>query len=187
MTPTSPSDPNVTEATDAAESADVQDLFIDSNFVRPLPKDLFDSECTNCAQKQSKWAIQFVDLPDPMIMCSKCFLYLSAWATPRQKELTEIVAEIEAMVVADTLQKRLQSGTTMTAEQIEALQAARWERDADGHLVDCRRCDDVMGKIYLLSRIHTLEMRKMQQMSESRIIMPSMDTPQFSPIPLKVP
>ncbi len=137
-------------------------LFIDPDRLRILPKDMWDTGCTNCNKAQSKWAMVTVEEPDkPFIICSMCFLYDSGWGEKRRAELDVVITEIEAQNTIRIREGAIKSSTKLTAEQIEAVKV-EFPRDETGKMINPKHADDVMGKLLLISHVYREEMKKLQ-------------------------
>jgi hypothetical protein len=72
-------------------------LIIDTRFLRPMPKDLWRSACSQCDKRQSMWELVSPMSPDEVNpVCSLCFLYLSNWSKSRQEDLANMIRDVEA-------------------------------------------------------------------------------------------
>jgi len=69
-------------------------LIIDTRFLRPLPKPMWQATCVNCDKRQSMWEMGPPSEPNPV--CSLCFLYESQWAEKRKDEVHAMVRDVEA-------------------------------------------------------------------------------------------
>lgn len=72
-------------------------LVIDTRFLRPLPKDLWRSACSQCDKRQSMWELVSPVNPEEVVpVCSLCFLYRSNWSKTRQEDLANMIKDVEA-------------------------------------------------------------------------------------------
>lgn len=71
-------------------------LIIDTRFLRPMPKDLWRSACSQCDKRQSMWELVSPMNPDEVVpVCSLCFLYKSVWSKSRQEDLANMIHDVE--------------------------------------------------------------------------------------------
>lgn len=111
-------------------------LILDTRYLRPLPKEMFDSACEHCDKRQSKWEMGPPDSDERHILCSLCFLYESNWGKARVDQIHEIVDDVEK-----------EMGT-------------KFFRGADGKtLIACKDGDRILGALALTSRAFQLEDR----------------------------
>jgi hypothetical protein len=114
-------------------------LIIDARFLRPLPKALFRSACSECDRRQAMWEMGPAD-QDHEIVCSVCFLYESKWGEDRVAEILDLTNEMEREV------------------------GEKWLRDERGKLLSVKDCDRVLGAIALTSRMFAVR-DQMESMS----------------------
>jgi hypothetical protein len=134
-------------------------LIVDTNRLRPIPKDLFPDgqliPCSSCNYPRARWAFMDVESKegdDPVPVCSRCFLYESGWGEVRQDELKTYIAEL----VKETKRP--------------------FDLDENQVLKNDKDCDAVLGAITLFSRM--MELRTAQydeaqaKKDASKIILP---------------
>ena len=116
------------------EQRHVIPLVIDTRFLRPLPKSLWDSNCHNCDKRQSRWEMGPPYGGETYTVCSICFLYDSKWGEKREDQIHVLVEECEA-----------ESGEKML-------------RDSDGKtLLSCKDADAILSSIALTSRMFQMQ------------------------------
>lgn len=116
-------------------------LMIDPDRMRALPDELRDYNCSSCNRRNAGWAFLPTNKgpdPDPIPICSLCWLYLSNWARPRVKEVPEFIALFEQ--------------TT----------GKKFTRDGGGALTDHRQGDEVVAQLLRASAVY-LRMQRAQE------------------------
>lgn len=109
-------------------------LVIDTRFLRPLPKSLWDSACHHCDKRQSRWEMGPPYGGETYTVCSLCFLYESKWGEKRLDQISVLVQEVEA----ETGEKMLKA--------------------ADGQsLLSCGDADRILSSIALTSRMFQMQ------------------------------
>ena len=75
----------------------MQPVSFDTSLVRPLPKELFGSVCSECDKPQSVWALPHATQlgQETPFVCSLCVLYESRWAQDAGESVAAFVAEVE--------------------------------------------------------------------------------------------
>lgn len=114
----------------ARERPKLVPLVIDTRMLRPLPQSLYDSTCSNCDKRQSRWEMGPQGSDNVAFVCSLCFLYESKWGEARRDQIDILVDEVEA----------------------EA--GEKYLRGADGtQLMSCKDADRMVASIALTSRM----------------------------------
>ena len=109
-------------------------LLVDTRMLRPLPKTLFQSPCSNCDKRQAMWEMGPERSDECVFVCSLCFLYESRWGESRREQIDILVDEV----------------------QVEA--GEKFLRATDGkQLLSCKDADRILGSIALTSRMFRLE------------------------------
>lgn len=117
-------------------------LLIDTRFLSPLPKAMWDLACARCDRRNSRWQLSEPDLneapqeeksADPVKsvypLCSLCFLYQSNWGLKRRQDVDDLVRETEE-----------EKGKV-------------FEKDIGGQLLNCEDANHILAAIALTSRI----------------------------------
>lgn len=121
-------------------------LMIDPDRMRALPEELRDYNCSNCNRRNAGWAFLPTNKgsdPDPIPICSLCWLYLSNWARPRVQEVPEFIARFEQT----------------TGKQ--------FTKDSGGALTDHRQGDEVVSQLLRASAVY-LRMQRVQERLRGR-------------------
>lgn len=121
-------------------------LLLDPDRMRALPDELRDYSCSSCNRRNAGWAFlpsNKGEDPDPVPICSLCWLYLSNWARPRAKEVPEFIARFEQT----------------TGKQ--------FTKDAGGSLTDHRQADEIVAQLLRASAVY-LRLHKQQERLRGR-------------------
>lgn len=109
-------------------------LIVDTRFLRPLSKAMYDSPCHRCDRRQSRWEMGPPFGGEVYTVCSLCFLYESKWGEKRVDQIHVLVDEIEREV------------------------GEKFLRGADGRtLLSCKDADRVLAAIAMTSRMFQLQ------------------------------
>lgn len=109
-------------------------LLIDTRYLRPLPKELFNCPCGKCDKRQAMWEMGAPGGDEQHTICSLCFLYESNWGKAREDQIHEMVVAVEAEV------------------------GDNWLRGADGKtLLVCKDANRILAAIALTSRAFQAE------------------------------
>jgi hypothetical protein len=118
-------------------------LLIDPDRMRALPEELRDYNCSTCNRRNAGWAFLPSNKgpdPDPIPICSLCWLYLSNWARPRVREVPAFIARFEQ--------------TT----------GKKFTKDAGGALTDHRQGDEVVAQLLRASVVYLRWQRLQEQL-----------------------
>jgi hypothetical protein len=103
-------------------------LYVNPDFLRPLPKPMWGTACSTCDKPHSRWSVQVAG-GDPVPSCSVCFLYDSFWGKPLRKSLDLMVTGVE-----------VELGNVFA-------------RGEDGRVTRAEDADRVLGAIVMTSRL----------------------------------
>lgn len=116
-------------------------LFQSPDQVVPLPKHLWDSACSCCDKMQARWALRTTLLvaseADPIVFCSGCFLYESAWAQENRGKVKKL------------------------AKDVEIERHKRFDRDKNGHLCVPDDCNRLAAAVALSQRLVSTRAKSM--------------------------
>lgn len=118
--------------TDAVDPDARVSLLLDPARIRALPEELREYNCSSCDRRAAGWAFRPTNKgedPDPIPICSLCWLYLSNWARARVKEIPGFI------------------------ERYEQTTGAQFHKDGDGRLVDHREGDAVLLQLLRASAV----------------------------------
>jgi hypothetical protein len=105
-------------------------LVIDTRMLRPLPQSLYDSACSNCDKRQSRWEMGPANSPNVAFVCSICFLYESKWGEARRDQIDVLIDEVEKE------------------------RGQKFLRGVDGtELINCKDADSIVASVALTSRM----------------------------------
>lgn len=125
--------PVAADATAPAEAAAPdKPLYLDVTRVKALTQSFAGYACASCDKLQAMWAFLPTDKgpdPDPIPICSLCFLYKHPWGRGRARELRAFI------------------------QMIEERGNVTYEKDSGGDIVRPRNADAVMFAIYQGSRM----------------------------------
>jgi len=121
-------------------------LLLDPDRMRALPDELREYNCSSCDRRSAGWAFlpsnKGTD-PDPIPICSLCWLYLSNWARARVKEVPEFI------------------------DRFEQTTGTQFNKDGDGRLVDHREGDAVLLQLLRASAVF-LRLQQRKTMANGR-------------------
>lgn len=111
-------------------------VIIDTRLLRPLPKALFKSACSNCDKLQAMWEMGPPDAEaeDRAIVCGLCFLYETEWGKKRNDEI---------VALAEAVGKEVKGDGFLV--------------DIRGHLLGCADADRLVASIALTSRMFQMQ------------------------------
>lgn len=149
------------------EARPPQIVLLDSERLKPMPQDLFGTECAKCEKPQAMWAFLPVESStedDPLPVCSSCFIYESGWGINRGSEIAAMVKDVEEAM-----------GVVFT-------------KDPEGKMLDPKDCDRILAAIAYISRMHYLRNQQTAAYAQaptkekSMIITPNGDNALIKPI-----
>lgn len=119
---------------------------IDPSKIRPLPKPMWNSICSDCSKPIARWE-QVEGLKsaimEPKFVCALCYFYKSAWGVERKEDIDNFVAELKKT----------------TSRVIEL--------DSSGRILKIGDADDLLGTFALTSLAFQLSgvARKQRELS----------------------
>jgi hypothetical protein len=111
-------------------------LYVDSRFLRPLPQAMWDTACSKCDKRQSRWDFVPTDNPPPsggFPLCTLCWLYESEWGKERREQIDAMIRDVEK-----------------TSGKI-------FQRAKGNRLWACKDADPILGSIVMTSRMFELQ------------------------------
>jgi len=113
-------------------------LIVDSQYLRPLPKAMWDTACERCDKRQAKWSFLPSEAAPPSgdyPMCSLCWLYESEWGKGRREDLDKMILDVQRA------------------------KGRIFQRAKGNKLWSCKDADVILGAIVMTSRIFEIQAR----------------------------
>ena len=71
---------------------------VNPKHIRPLPQELWETNCGKCDKPQARWEFKPSDVPASQagnMMCSLCWLYDSPWGKSRSIDIDQMIKDVE--------------------------------------------------------------------------------------------
>lgn len=128
----------------------IKPILVDSRFLRPLPKSMWDISCMACDKIQARWSLHEptdtaageteASEDEVYVVCSLCFLYESGWGKARQDEIAALIRDAE---------KQREQGFMRKADNVRLM----FPKDADS----------ILSSIALVSRVFEIKRAQVQE------------------------